>query len=305
MFVYREAASLQADLGWSVALLYTMSNQRNRLYTHVKIPKSDGTVRTLCVPKPPLKAVQRRIHDVILSRLPVSPHATAYRRGISMVKGALPHCGREVLLKLDIADFFGSIRYSDVKRAAFPADRFSEPLRILLAHLCYFEDALPQGAPTSPAISNLVMKDFDEEVAAFCAPKQIVYTRYCDDMTFSGSFDPKEVKAFVAQALFRRGFRLNLRKTVVARRHQRQTVTGLVVNQHPAVSANTRRQVRQAVYYCRRFGVSDHLAHIGASVPPDTYLRSLLGQVQYICQTHPTEEWQEARRFLLDAIRTK
>lgn len=92
-------------------------------------------------------------------------------------KTATPHVGKEKILKLDIEGFFDHILYSTVKDVVFFKEKFSEPIRILLSMLCYHNDALPQGAPTSPAITNIIMRDFDEKVGEFCREKGVCYTR--------------------------------------------------------------------------------------------------------------------------------
>lgn len=118
------------------------------------------------------------------------------------------HVGRPELLKLDILHFFDSIRYIQVKEAAFPAEIYAEPLRILLSMLCYDRDVLPQGAPTSPWIANLVLRPFDEKLGAWCRARGVVYTRYCDDLAFSGTaLDGVEERA--EEGLRALGFRLN------------------------------------------------------------------------------------------------
>lgn len=143
------------------------------------LPKPDGGCRVLSVPDPLLKMIQRRIVRVLLAPMPVSPYAMAYRYGTGTVRNAALHAGRPAVLKLDIRHFFDSILYASVKEAAFPAEIYGEPLRILLTILCYYREGLPQGAPSSPAISNLVMRTFDDEAAAWCRRRAIRYTRYC------------------------------------------------------------------------------------------------------------------------------
>ena len=86
--------------------------------------------------------------------MPISPYATAYRPGGGVRRNALPHCGQEQLLKLDIRRFFDSVRYTQLKETVFPAAVYAEKLRVLLSILCYSKEGLPQGAPTSPAIAN-------------------------------------------------------------------------------------------------------------------------------------------------------
>ena len=213
MIVYREAKTLARDLGFSIQTLYAVSNSLPRHYHSAELPKRDGTVRHLSVPDPLLKTIQRRIADRLLPLLPVSPYATAYRCGAGPLRNAAPHAGKPLILKLDIRDFFGSVLYSAVKESAFPASIYAEPLRVLLTMLCYYDEGLPQGAPSSPAISNLILRDFDRTVGSWCAQRDIAYTRYCDDLTFSGSFDAEELQGFVQAELRRQGFFLNPRKT--------------------------------------------------------------------------------------------
>lgn len=302
MIVYRELASVERDLGIPAKTLYAVSNSLGKHYRTVRIPKEDGTSRVLTVPDPLLKHIQRRIADALLSQMAVSPWATAYRPGGSALVNASPHAGQPRILKLDIRHFFDSVLYSTVKDRAFPAEKYAEPIRVLLSMLCYYRDGLPQGAPTSPAISNLVLRDFDYSVVGWCRKQGIAYTRYCDDMTFSGSFDPKVVLNFVETALRKEGFFLHPGKIVLAHYGQRQTVTGLVVNERPAVPAAYRRKLRQELYYCQKFGVEEHLRRTGNDMEPSAYLRSLLGRVNYVLSVHPEDrDFRAARIWLLKA----
>ena len=120
--VYQEGPSLARDLGLPLRTLYAVSNRIPAHYHRAEVPKRDGGVRVLRVPDPVLKDIQRRIARVLLSGMPVSPHATAYRYGAGVVENARRHVGRPELLKLDILHFFDSIRYIQVKEAAFPAE---------------------------------------------------------------------------------------------------------------------------------------------------------------------------------------
>ena len=123
------------------------------------------------------------------------------------------------------------------------------------------QDRLPQGSPASAAISNLVMKPFDTYMEGWCRDRGIVYTRYCDDMTFSGDFRVSAVYGKVNGFLGAMGFELNQSKTKVLTRHVRQTVTGMVVNDKVQVPLPYRRALRQEVYYCLKYGVKEHLRH--------------------------------------------
>jgi len=305
MIVYRELSSLEQDLGIPVKTLYSVSNNLRGHYRKVQIPKKSGGYRKLSVPDECLKKIQRQISDVLLIHMPVSRYAKAYRFGSTTLKNAKPHVGKSIVLKLDILHFFDSIRYIDVKDKVFPAEVYAENIRILLAMLCYYKDFLPQGAPSSPAITNILMYDFDEAVGSWCRERGISYTRYCDDMTFSGDFNSGELIRFVRQELKKMGFLLNDQKTKIQRAGSQQSVTGIVVNEKSNVSATYRRKLQQELYYCRKFGVAEHLRKIGLEVTEETYLQHLLGKVNYVLQICPSDaEWIHAQKWLFDKLKS-
>ena len=165
--------------------------------------------------------------------------------------------------------------------------------------LCYHKDALPQGAPSSPAITNIILYEFDELIGQWCRERDISYTRYCDDMTFSGDFDPAEVVRFVRLESRKMGFLLNEQKTRIQRPGQQQTVTGIVVNEKLSIPADYRRKLRQELYYCRKFGIQEHLQRIGLETPEEMYRMRLLGKINYVLQVHPDDkDMLDARKWL-------
>ena len=299
MIVYRELSSLEQDLSINAKTLYAVSNNLGRHYHKVKLAKKNGGYRILSVPDEILKSIQKQIAEVLLIHMPVSRYAKAYRFGSSTLHNAKHHVSKQVVLKLDILHFFDSIRYSTVKDKVFPEEIYAEPLRILLTMLCYYKDALPQGAPSSPAITNIILYEFDELVGRWCRERGIAYTRYCDDMTFSGDFDPVEVIRFVRLELKKLGFLLNEQKTRIQRPGQQQSVTGIVVNEKLSIPSDYRRKLRQELYYCRKFGFQEHLQKTGLEIPEDTYRMQLLGKVNYVLQVHPDDgDMHEARKWL-------
>lgn len=307
--------------------LYDMFNNARRYYHSVTIPKRNGGSRTLDVPLPNLKSCQRIILDQILSAIPVHSCAKAYMKGASLRDTALPHVGKPLVVKLDVHDFYGSIRFRTVYERVFSEDRFPKKIGMILANLCCCRGKLPQGAPTSPAISNIVMAPLDEAIEAYCRQRGITYTRYSDDLTFSGSgFEPTELIRHVKTLLRADGFALNNGKTQIIRQGQRQVVTGVVVNEKAQLPAGYRRAIRQEVYYCTKYGVRDHIihSHQGAYLRFDPasednlrimqqrYLLHLLGQIGYALLIDPeNQEMQRCRKtvkgFLTDlrAVREK
>lgn len=272
-----------------LSFLYALSNHAQNHYSPVYIPKKNGKKRKLLIPDYPLKQVQSNILKHILVQFPVSPYATAYKSGCSAAFNASPHLNQKLLLKLDIHDFFGSITYIDIYQKVFKGELFPASVRTLLTHLCCCHDALPQGAPSSPYISNLILKPFDDYIGNWCEKQQITYTRYCDDMTFSGNFNPLFVKKKVQSFLIRLGFSLNSEKTHVCSQKNRQAVTGIVVNQKLQVPKEYRRRIRQECYYIKKFGLKDHLAHIGYKKGETHYIQSLNSKINYVLYVNPLD----------------
>lgn len=305
MIVYKEFSSLTSDLGISGKALYSASNQIKKHYHTVRIPKGNGEFRQLYVPDEFLKSIQRKINEKLLSLEEISPYATAYRLGGSTKINAKPHVGKPVLLKLDIRHFFDHLIYSIVKEKAFPAQRYSEQNRVLLSLLCVYKDALPQGAPTSPTISNIIMREFDNTIGSWCWQNDIAYTRYCDDMTFSGDFDPKPVIQLVKSELKKLGLFLNDKKTVVVRRGQKQSVTGIIVNVKESVAKEYKTKIRQEMYYCMKFGIKSHLALCNNSDTVENYTLQLLGRINYVLSVEPSNAQMKTYRNWLIEQRKK
>ncbi len=304
MIVYKELATLEKELGYSAKQLYGLSNSITKHYKTVKIPKRNGKERELSVPDDFLKGVQRAICEKLLSAEPISPFATAYRFSSSIQKNAMPHIGKKKLLKLDIYRFFDSISYSTVKEMAFPSEKYSESNRVLLSILCYHKEVLPQGAPTSPVISNIVMREFDQTVGKWSEKKGISYTRYCDDMTFSGDFEEKTVINKVKAELKKQGFILNNTKTVVIGSEKRQAVTGIVVNEKPNIAREYKRKIRSEIFYCRKYGVESHMQRQNITEAKEKYLMGLLGRINFVLQTCKNDtEFSEYKSYVIGLLK--
>ena len=300
MIVYKELASVERDLGFSAKTLYGLSNNLEKHYHNVLIPKRDGSKRKLSVPDLILKSVQKSIADNILAQYPVSSYAKAYKIGSNVQRNAQPHVGKKKILKLDIEGFFDHILYSQVKNIVFCEEKFAEPIRVLLTMLCYYKESLPQGAPTSPAITNIILYDFDEAVGAFCNEKKIAYTRYCDDMTFSGDFDEGEVITFVKGELCKLGLFLKNRKTAVIPASKRQTVTGIVVNEKLNITKDYKKKIRQEMHYIQKFGLDEHIKRCKIA-DKQQYVLSLRGRIAFVLQTTPNDsEFLEYKKILAE-----
>lgn len=227
-------------------------------YRETFIPKKKGGARRLLIPDPALKALQRRILGRLLARLRVHPAACGFERGKSIVDNAKPHVGKAVVIKLDIVDFFPSITSERVewyfRRVGWNAEASA-----LLAKLCTHEGGLPQGAPTSPRLSNLLHFGLDSRLTRKMERFRGAYTRYADDLTLSLPREvPKRARGliqYVRRLAKVYGLTLHLKgKLRVLRKHQQQRVTGLVVNQKVQLPRKTRRWLRAVEHRIRTTG---------------------------------------------------
>lgn len=299
MIVYRELSSLCNALGYSAKALYTASNSIYRHYHKVELPKKNGGKRILYVPDIFLKSIQKSIVKNILAYEEISIYATAYHVGGSTKKNAEPHVGADTILKMDIKHFFDHITYAMVKNRVFTAEKYSEANRILLSVLCVRSECTPQGAPTSPYISNIIMKDFDNRIGEWCTKHNIKYTRYCDDMTFSGNFNPGNVIKYVTEELMKEGFFVNDKKTVVIHNGKRKEITGIVVNEKISIPNSYKKNLRQEIYYCKKYGIESHLHKRNLSETAGEYHKKLLGKVNYILSVEKNnEEFKGYREWL-------
>ena len=299
--VYKELSTLCHDLGFSARALYFASNTIENHYHDVEIPKGNGETRLLHVPDNFVKAIQKSIAKNILFYYEISPHAVAYRVCGSTKLNAYPHVGKDMVMKCDIRKYFDHITFQMLRNRVFPSSVYSESNSILLSVLCTYRGSIPQGAPTSPVISNIILRDYDLRVGKWCSERNISYTRYCDDMTFSGNFDATKVKAFIKDELKKEGFFLNGKKTVVLHQGQRMEVTGIVVNEKISIPRNYKRRLRQELYYCKKIGWKNHLKKTGIHENVDSYRKKILGRINYVLLIEPNnKEMSELKDWVLN-----
>ncbi len=217
-------------------------------YRRFEIKKRGGGRRRILAPEPQTKGLQRQVLRRLLARLEAHPAAVGFERGRSIVDNARPHVGRAVVLRLDLVDFFLATRARRV-RNWFRRLGYNRPASRLLARLTTHQGGLPPGAPTSPRLSTLVNRRLDVRLARLAEHYGAVYTRYADDLTFSfAADDPQAIhalKALATKIAADEGYRVHRRRKVhLRRRHQRQVVTGLVVNERLQLPRERRRWLR-------------------------------------------------------------
>lgn len=291
------------------------SRGKLRNYRYRPVAKRFGQVRLIEAPKSRLKAIQKQILLEILNKVPPHSAAHGFRARRSIRTFAAPHVDREVVAKIDLCDFFPSITTARVQ-AIFRSLGYPDAVASTLTGLCsnttppdawddeeligfdewrrhsqrlYEKPHLPQGAPTSPALANLCAYRLDCRLSALAESAGAIYTRYADDLAFSGDAEfAKGVKRFlthVCATVAEEGFRVHHRKTRVMRRGVRQRVAGLVVNQRLNVARDDVDRLKAILTNCVRLGASsqnrngqaDFRAHLQGRVAYVESINSLKG----------------------------
>jgi hypothetical protein len=249
-------------------------SQTNHYYTF-EIPKKSGGKRKISAPKRKLKYLQLWMLNNILNRIPVSDFTHGFVSQRSIVSNAIPHVGADIVINIDLKDFFPTIDYSRVK-GLMKALGYSEQIATVFALLCtqaeietvqmdgvtYYVQTgkrfLPQGSPASPAISNLIAYRLDRKVQGLAKKVNFTYTRYADDLTFSTAKENEKniskLLYFLKKIIEEEGFTIHPEKTHIMRKGSLQKVTGIVVNEKPNVERNQLRKFRSLLHHIETEG---------------------------------------------------
>ena len=292
------------QLEWLVDLKrYERKTQAHFLHYHYSlVDKRDGSKRLIESPKTLLKSAQRQINSEILSQLPAHPAAYGFRKGMSCQQHAANHTNKTYLFLFDLSHCFHSIHWGQVSRVfkeqGYPVS-VVRYLTALCTHRCYpdhpvlsaldseqclllNERHLAQGAPTSPALSNAVLFKLDRRLDGLAKSLGLAYSRYADDIAMSGNQhrDWSFLEPLVGSICREQGFNINYRKTRMIRSHQRQKLTGIVVNQKLNIDRREFDRLKAVLTNCVRHGLAsqnldgheDFRAHLWGSIQ---YVKSL------------------------------
>jgi RNA-directed DNA polymerase len=239
-------------------LLCILCRSWNRIdkdfYHEFSIPKKNGSMRNINTPIEALKCVQKAIYREILSDVPLHPSCHGFVRGKSIITNASLHAGKEIVINLDVADFFPSISAGRI-HGIFVSMGFHDGEARFLTRLVTFAGALPQGAPSSPALANIVCRRLDSRLHCLALRIKADYSRYADDLTFSGSENIVNALPLVRKIINEEGFALAERKLRIQRRGNRQEVTGLTTNSQVSVPRHIRRRLRAVMHQYKAGGL--------------------------------------------------
>lgn len=276
--VFNSEVQLADAMGLSLKeLSFLCYSRKVSAVSHYKkfyLPKKSGGKRLISAPLPRLKKAQYWVLQNILEKVPVHAAAHGFLAGKSIVSNAIPHLDKAVVINADVKDFFPSVSFKRVK-GLFCKLGYAEKIATLLSLLCteavteeavldgkkYFvhkgERVLPQGAPTSPAITNIMCFRLDKRLQGVAQKFSFSYTRYADDITFSGALTdkhPSVVVWHIKKILQEEGFTMHPEKVRVMQRTGRQEVTGVVVNKKLNVSREKLKQFRALLHQLKQNG---------------------------------------------------
>ena len=301
-----DAKSIAAAMGISIGELRFLAFDRRvakrHHYRRFLVPKKTGGERLISAPMPRLKAAQRWVLDQVLAKVPIHGAAHGFVEGRSICTNAAPHARAETVVNLDLADFFPSVGWLRV-RGLLTALGYAPAAATILALLCTEREVdeieldgecwfvgrgdrvLPQGSPASPAITNLLCRRLDARLTGLSRKHGATYTRYADDLTFSWAKPGGEVGKLIAaveRIVSDEGFAVHPNKTRVMRKGRRQEVTGLVVNDRPAVPRKELRRFRATLFQIERDGPEGKRWGHGAEL-----FASLRGFAAYVAMVDP------------------
>ena len=275
---------------------FAFSKNKSFAYTQFSIKKKNGSKREITAPKAYLKWIQSLINIILSNICEFHPKAHGFVSGRSVVSNAKLHTGKHYVYNIDLKDFFPSIHFRRVKSVLqLPPLNLSDELAFTVANLVSFKGVLPQGAPTSPIISNIIANRLDRRLNGLAKKFNSTYSRYADDITFSSDhniYQPdSEFIIKMRDIINKENFRINPDKTRLQRRNYKQEVTGITVNEKTNVPRRYIREIRAILNNWEKKGfiyaASTFKAHYqndkGYVKSSDPYLVNVLeGKLDYL-----------------------
>lgn len=288
--VSRETLFALANIAGSRYQKFIASEKFRPFQKKTKPPKK----RQICNPKTDLKKIQKRINKRLLKTLDLPHYLCGGVKGRTLLDNVLHHHGASLLVTVDIKNFFPSISNLQVYRVWNVVLGCSPEISALLTRLTTFERRLPQGAPTSTLLANLVLHSIDGPIRRECERAAVRYTSWVDDLAFSGG-DSRAILEVVIPTLHRSGFLISRKKLKIMGPGDRKTLTGVLIGRFPSVLGERLAQIRSGIHKLEANQVAsrDIVAYVGA-------LRSRIAQIRTI---YPSRS--DKLKFQLEAVLRK
>jgi len=286
-------------LGRNRNYLASVVNSNTSHYRTFNIPKRSGGSREITAPYPALLECQNWIYRNILTKTLIHPAAQGFTAKKSIVTNAKVHINQKQFLKIDLKDFFPSITINQVM-TYFKELGYTNKVAYYLSAICCYGEVLPQGAPSSPALSNIIGRTLDKRLFAFAKKHNLKYTRYADDIAFSGEEIPIKFIDYVSVIIQSCGFRVNTKKTILQQQEKtKRIITGISISDDTIkVPREYKRKLKQEIHCIRKFGISSHIRRRKIKSPD--YLLSIIGKIRFWLSVEPDNEF--AIKALNDCI---
>jgi len=291
--------------------LQSIINNRHNHYSYYLIRKRQGGYRRIIAPHSNIKKIQNWIKINILDKVEVHPVATGFVKGKSILDNAKFHKDENVILNIDLENFFETITEKRVY-GIFKSLGYCKNLSVEFARICtakittfrfdelneveqgYFKEmlnlrqsVLVQGAPTSPLLSNLICRRLDKRLSSLAIKLDVNYSRYADDMTFSGEQEKLPNINLLKKIIIDEDFKINWQKVGKYKKGQKQIVTGLLIDEKIRVPKKFKKEIYRHLHFCEKFGAYSHFQRIS---PNKGYRKEwLLGKIMFVNSIEPEE----------------
>lgn len=310
-------------LGLEFKTLKSIIGKRSIQYQFYEISKKRGGKRQISVPHKDLKYIQSWITENILNKVPVHNNIHGFVKGKSILSNAVNHLDAECILNIDLKKFFDSIEEKRVY-SLFKFLGYHSNLAVDMAKLCtcpisekYYETfsdddkllfqdifqnkkaVLPQGAPSSPAISNLICSRLDKRMIGYSEKHNLKYTRYADDITFSGSFSKMPKINFIKKVVKEENLKINWDKVRYYKKGQLQMVTGLLIDNKIRVPKKFKKEINRHLYFCKKYSAESHFNYLSEKHDNKKGFQKdwLLGKIRYVYSIEPEEGMKMFKKF--------
>lgn len=291
-------------LGREKTYLASVINSPDNHYRDFTIKKRSGGERIITSPYPALLEMQYWIYNNILKKQPLHSSAHGFVFKKSIITNSKLHAGENHLLKMDLKDFFPSIKLNRIiyifKQLGYPNN-----ISFFLASICCYDERLPQGAPTSPVLSNIVAIKLDKRLISLSKKYNLKYTRYADDLTFSGPSIPAKFIEYVNDIIQSEGFETNTNKTRLYKNRSKRIVTGISVSESVIkIPRSYKRDLKLELNYIKKYGLNSHVTK--KKIRKSNYLYSIIGKVNFWLSVEPNNEYAiQSKEMLIKELFVK
>lgn len=276
-------------LGRTPKNLASIVNSSQNYYRDFEIKKRSGGTREITAPYPSLMEIQYWIYENILKTIKIHQCAHGFTHKKSIITNAKLHAGQDQLLKLDLKDFFPSISINRVI-SIFIHLGYPQNVSFYLAALCCYNGFLPQGAPTSPILSNIISFRLDKRLFSLAQHFDLKYTRYADDITFSGKNISVKILKYITSIIIDEGFEINQAKTKLFKNKSQRIVTGIsVIDKEIKIPRDYKRKLKLELNFILKYGFESHVKK--KRIRDFNYLEVIIGKVNFWLSVEPKNEY--------------